>query len=124
MLAQMFDNIYLYIENVTQKYNADNRLDYGISKDLVADVLRDLGIKIYQNNFSSNDLYSALLGFTPSGSLFNIPDASTLLPTPQGFEYVSTFVTASSTSSLSPVDDINKEIYKRIYHNLPFFLSK
>jgi hypothetical protein len=57
MLAQMFDNIYLYIENVTQKYNADNRLDYGISKDLVADVLRDLGIKIYQNNFSSNDLY-------------------------------------------------------------------
>jgi len=124
MLAQMFDNIYLYIENVTQKYNADNRLDYGISKDLVADVLRDLGIKIYQNNFSSNDLYSALLGFTPSGSLFNIPDASTLLPTPQGFEYVSTFVTASSTSSLSPVDDINKEIYKRIYHNLPYLLKK
>ena len=124
MLAQMFDNIYLYIENVTEKYNADNRLDYGISKDLVADVLRDLGVKIYQNNFSSNDLYSSLLGFTNSGSLFNIPDASTLLPTPTGLEYVSTFITASSTSSLSPVDDINKEIYKRIYHNLPYLLKK
>jgi hypothetical protein len=124
MLAQMFDNIYLYIENVTEKYNADNRLNYGISKDLVADVLRDLGVKIYQNNFSSNDLYSSLLGFTNSGSLFNIPNASTLLPTPTGLEYVSTFVTASSTSSLSPVDDINKEIYKRIYHNLPYLLKK
>jgi hypothetical protein len=124
MLAQMFDNIYLYIENITQKYNADNRLNYGVSKDLIADVLRDLGVKIYQNNFSSNDLYSSLLGFTPSGSLFNIPDASTVLPTPNGYEYINTFITASSTSSLSPVDDINKEIYKRIYHNLPYLLKK
>jgi hypothetical protein len=124
MLAQMFDNLYLYIENVTEKYNADNRLNYGISKDLITDVLRDLGIKIYQNNFSSNDLYSSLLGFTNSGSLFNIPDASTTLPTPIGLEYINTFVTASSTSSLSPVDDLNKEIYKRIYHNLPYLLKK
>lgn len=124
MLAQMFDNLYLYIENVTEKYNADNRLNYGVSKDLIADVLRDLGIKIYQNNFSSNDLYSSLLGFTNSGSLFNLPDASTILPTPIGLEYINTFVTASSTSSLSPVDDLNKEIYKRIYHNLPYLLKK
>ena len=124
MLAQMFDNIYIYIGDVTSKYNADNRLDYGVSKDLVADVLRDLGIKIYQNNFSSNDLYSALLGFTNSGSLFNVPNASTLLPTPIGLEFIDTFVTASSTSSLSPVDDLNKQIYKRIYHNLPYLLKK
>jgi hypothetical protein len=124
MLAQMFDNIYIYIGDVTSKYNADNRLDYGVSKDLVADVLRDLGIKIYQNNFSSNDLYSALLGFTNSGSLFNIPNSSTLLPTPIGSEFINTFITASSTSSLSPVDDLNKQIYKRIYHNLPYLLKK
>ena len=124
MLAQMFDNIYLYIGDVTNKFNADNRLDYGVSKDLVADILRDLGVKIYQNNFSSNDLYSALLGFTNSGSLFNIPNTSTLLPTPTGLEFIDTFVTSSSTSSLSPVDDLNKQIYKRIYHNLPYLLKK
>jgi hypothetical protein len=124
MLAQMFDNIYLYIGDISSKYNADNRLNYGVSKDLVADVLRDLGVKIYQNNFSSNDLYTALLGLTNSGSLFNIPDASTLLPTPTGLEFIDTFVTASSTSSLSPVDDLNKQIYKRIYHNLPYLLKK
>ena len=32
-----------------------------------------MGVKIYQNNFSSNDLYQALIGITPSGSLFNLP---------------------------------------------------
>jgi hypothetical protein len=71
MIGQHFDNIFVYIQDVTQKYNADNRLNYGVSKDIVADILRDMGVKIYQNNFSSDDLYSALLGFTPSGSLYN-----------------------------------------------------
>jgi hypothetical protein len=124
MLGQHFDNIWIYIKDITSKYNADNRLDYGVSKDLVADILRDFGIKIYQNNFSTNDLFSALLGVTSSGSLFNIPDASTLLPTPEGYEYIDTFVTSSATGSLFPVDDLNKEIYKRIYHNLPYLLKK
>ena len=124
MLGQHFDNIWIYIKDITNKYNADNRLDYGISKDLVADILRDFGIKIYQNNFSTNDLFSALLGITSSGSLYNIPNASTLLPPPVGYEYIDTFVTASATGSLFPVDDLNKEIYKRIYHNLPYLLKK
>ena len=124
MLGQHFDNVWIYIKDITNKYNADNRLDYGVSKDLVADILRDFGIKIYQNNFSTNDLFSALLGITPSGSLYNIPNASTLLPPPVGYEYIDTFVTASATGSLFPVDDLNKEIYKRIYHNLPYLLKK
>jgi hypothetical protein len=124
MLGQHFDSIWIYIKDITSKYNADNRLDHGVSKDLIADILRDFGIKIYQNNFSTNDLFSALLGVTPSGSLFNIPDASTLLPTPEGYEYIDTFVTSSATGSLFPVDDLNKEIYKRIYHNLPYLLKK
>jgi hypothetical protein len=29
-----------------------------------------------------------------------------------------------NTSSLYPIDDINKSIYKRIYHNLPYLLKK
>jgi len=124
MIGQHFDNIFLYFKDVSQKYNADNRLNYGVSKDLVADILRDMGIKIYQNNFSSNDLYSALLGITPSGSLFNIPNTTGSLPTPTGFEYIDTYVTASNTGSLYPTSDINKSIYKRIYHNLPYLLKK
>jgi len=124
MVGQYFDTVFLYTQDITNKYNADNRVNYGVSKDLVADILRDMGIKIYQNNFSSNDLYSALLGFTPSGSLFNLPYTTGSLPTPTGFEYINTYVTASATGSLVPTEDINAEIYKRIYSNLPYLLKK
>jgi hypothetical protein len=124
MIGQHFDNIFLYTKDITNKYNADNRLNYGVSKDLVADILRDMGIKIYQNNFSTNDLYSALLGLTPSGSLYNLPYTTGSLPTPAGFEYINTYITASNTSSLTPSEDINAEVYKRIYSNLPYLLKK
>ena len=124
MIAQYFDTVFLYTQDITNKYNADNRVNYGVSKDIVADILRDMGIKIYQNNFSTNDLYSALLGFTPSGSLYNLPYTTGSLPTPTGYEYINTYITASATGSLVPTEDINAEIYKRIYANLPYLLKK
>ena len=124
MVGQYFDTIFLYTQDITNKYNVDNRVNYGVSKDLVADILRDMGIKIYQNNFSTNDLYSALLGFTPSGSLYNLPYTTGSLPTPTGYEYINTYITASATGSLVPTEDINAEIYKRIYSNLPYLLKK
>ena len=124
MLGQQFDNIYIYIQSITDKFDADNRLNYGISKDLVADAIRDLGVKIYQNNFSVDDLYVGLLGIDPSGSLLGLPGTTGSLPTPSGFEYIDTYVTASNTGSLYPTSDVNKSIYKRIYHNLPYLLKK
>ncbi len=124
MIGQYFDTVFLYIKDITNKYNRDNRVNVGVSKELVADILRDLGIKIYQNNFSSNDLYSSLLGITPSGSLFNLPFTTTNFPVTGGFEYIQTYVTASATGSLIPSKDINYETYKRIYANLPYLLKK
>ena len=124
MIGQYFDDIWVYIKDVTNKYNADNRLNYGVSKDLVAQILRDLGVKIYQNNFSVDNLYTAFLGLTDSGSLYNIPNITSTLPAPTGLEYINLIVTASNTSSLVGTDDINKETYKRIYHNLPYLLKK
>ena len=124
MVGQNFDSVWVYIKDVTNKFNADNRLNYGVSKNLVADILRDLGVKIYQNNFSTNDLYSALLGVTPLGSLYNLPYTTGSLPTPEGYEYINTYITASATGSLMPTYDINAEVYKRIYNNLPYLLKK
>ena len=124
MIGQYFDDIWVYIKDVTNKYNADNRLNYGVSKDLVAQILRDLGVKIYQNNFSVDNLYTAFLGLTNSGSLYNIPNITNTLPAPTGLEYINLIVTASNTSSLVGTDDVNKETYKRIYHNLPYLLKK
>ena len=124
MVGQHFDNIWIYLKDITNKFDNDNRLNFGISKDLVAQAIRDLGVNIYQNNFSSTDIYSALLGLTLSGSNINIPYITGSLPTPTGYEYIDTFITSSDLNSLQPLDDVNKEIYKRIYHNLPYLLKK
>ena len=124
MIGQNFDNVWIYLKDITNKFDADNRLNYGISKDMVAQAIRDLGVKIYQNGFSDVDLYSALIGLTPSGSALLLPYATGSLPTPSGYEYINTYVTASNPNVQEPLDDVNKEIYKRIYHNLPLLLKK
>jgi hypothetical protein len=116
MIGQHYDNIWVYYKDVTNRYNGDNRLDYGISKDLVADALKSFGVKIYQNNFSTNDLYNAFTGFN-SGSR-----GRNLTP-PVGSELITNYITASYDASVIPLDDINKEVYKRLYHNLPYLLK-
>ena len=111
MVGQHFDNIWIYTKDLVNRFNADNRLDYGISKDLVADAIRDFGVKLYSNNFNTNDLYEAFLGITPTGNNF---------PT-TGSEYIDTLISASNDTI--PLDDVNKRLYKRIYHNIPYLLK-
>ena len=112
MMGQYFDELYLYADDITNKHNADNRLDFGISKDLVGDVLKSFGIKLYENNFNSDDLYASLIGINASGSL----------NAPTGNEVIETYISAST--DVIPLDDVNKETYKRIYHNMPYLLKK
>ena len=121
MVAQQYDNIWLYTKDLTNRFNADNRLDYGISKDLVADAIRNFGIKLYSNNFNTNDLYTSFLGITPSGSTFPFPDMTGSYPAPSGFELVTNQISASN--DIVPLDDVNKSLYKRIYHNIPYLLK-
>ena len=121
MVAQYYDSIWLYTKDITQKYNADNRLDFGVSKDLVADAIRDFGLKLYQNNFSNKELYTAFLGMTPEGSLFPFPEITGSLPVSTGMEFVDTLISASN--DVISMDDTNKSLYKRIYHNIPYLLK-
>ena len=121
MVAQHYDNIWIYLKDITNKYDNDNRLNFGVSKDLVADAIRDFGVKLYQNNFSNNDLFTAFLGLTPEGGLFPYPNMTGSLPTPSGFEYVDLLISASN--DILPQEDVNKSLYKRIYHNLPYLLN-
>lgn len=111
MIGQHFDNIWLYSKGITDLYDAQNNLNKGISKDLVSYALKSLGVKLYSNTSTTSDIFSYLLGVTPSGSY----QYST------GSEAISSFVTASQYSLTGA--DIDKEIYKRIYHNLPFLLK-
>ena len=127
MVAQQYDNSWLYTKDISNRFNADNRLDFGISKDLVADAIKDFGVKLYSNNFNTNDLYTAFLGITPSGSTFPFPFMTGKTPgglvnTPSGFEYVDTEISASN--DIVPLDDVNKRLYKRIYHNIPYLLKR
>ena len=122
MLGEMFDNIWIYYQDVTNKWNADNRLQYGVSKDLVADILRDLGVKIYESSFGSTDLYTGLLGLTQTGDQFPFPNITSSLPVPSGYEYINTKVSASN--DVVSLTDVEKSFYKRLYHNIPLLLKK
>lgn len=111
MLGQHFDTLWTYTKAIGDIKVADNRIDYGISKDLVADTLRSLGIKLYTTNRTNQDIFTTLLGITPSGSL--VPDT--------GSYRIENYVSASN--DINTYDNITKEVYKRIYHNLPYLLK-
>lgn len=133
MVGQHFDNIWTYLKDVTERYDAENNLDKGISKDLVGDALRSLGIKLYTNTSISDNLYYSLLAINPDGSLtpptgseridYYIPYAANglyVIPEYINPDYVQTRTTTPATI---PGDDITKEYYKRLYHNVPYLLK-
>jgi hypothetical protein len=107
MIGQHFDNLWIYGKAVTDKYNADNRLDFGISKDLVGEALKNFGVKLYTSNNSIEDLFGSFIGQAYQS----------------GSEDINFYITGSLTGSNTPIppssyDNYNKEIQKRIYHNL------
>ena len=112
MVGQHFDNLWLYAKAVTDKYDADNRIDFGISKDLVAEALRNFGVKLYTSNKSVEDLFSTFIGQSYQS----------------GSEVINHYITGSLTGSNTPIqptsyDNYQKEVQKRIYHNLPLLLK-
>ena len=111
MVGQHFDNIWLYYKDVSNKFDATNNPNTGISLDLVSEALRGLGMQLYTNTSISDNIYYSLFGINQDGSL---------LP-PTGSEMIKSYVT-SSIATL-PGQEIQDEIYKRLYHNLPYLLK-
>ena len=121
MLGQHFDNLYVYYKDITTRYQADNNNSDGISKDLVADALRSFGINLYTNTNLNEDLYYSILGIEPNGSI--TPSA---FPTgSEGGPSGSLNIVSYPTSSVggTSIQDVQTEIYKRVYHNLPYLLK-
>ena len=107
MIGQHFDNLWIYGKAVTDKYDADNRLGFGISKDLVGEALKNFGVKLYTSNNSIEDLFRSFIGQAYQS----------------GSEDINFYITGSLTGSNTPIqpssyDNYNKEVQKRIYHNL------
>lgn len=112
MIAQHFDNLWIYFKAVSDKYDTDNRLNFGVSKDLVREAIESLGVKLYNSNQNLDNLFSYFTGENYQS----------------GSEVINSIVTATSGSGseyLQPVskDNYIKEVYKRIYHNIPLLLK-
>jgi len=107
-MGQMFDDIWVYIKAITDLWKSNNSLNDGISKDLVADALQSLGIKLYTDG-DQDDLYTYLYGLNSSGSYTFVTGSG------------QTAITASQYT-LSGQDEA-KSVFKRLYHNLPTLLK-
>jgi hypothetical protein len=115
MIGQHFDNIWIYYRDLSNRYNATNNPDTGISLDVVGDALKGLGIQLYTNSNVSDNLYYTLFGINTDGSL--LPPTGSEKITAIGGKYVT-----SSLETLS-AKEIQQELYKRLYHNLPYLLK-
>jgi hypothetical protein len=105
MIGHYFDNIWIYITSINELYNADNNLEKGVSKDIVYDALRSLGVKLY--NSKGDDNFEDYVGGLNSGSTL----------------FTDNFSVTSSYLNNIPKKDLLAETFKRIYHNIPL-LSK
>ncbi len=100
MIGHYFDNIWIYITSINELYNADNNLEKGVSKDLVYDALKSLGVSLY-NSKGDNQFDNYITGLN-SGSIL----------------FTNDFSLTSSFLNNIPKKDLLAETYKRIYHNL------
>ena len=92
MIGQQFDEYWLYTKHFTDLNERTSRLNEGISKDLVEQVAKSIGLTLVNGN-DLLELPQYLLGTDATGSAVHS----------------------------SPQEDVTKEIWKRIVSNLPFF---
>jgi len=105
MVGHYFDNIWIYLDAITDINLANNNLEQGISKDLVYTVLQSLGTKLY-NKYGDSETDLFLVG-QDSGSV----------------NFDNNFTPTGSYLNNIPRKDLLAETYKRIYHNLPLLLK-
>jgi hypothetical protein len=112
LVGQHFDDIWLYIKSITQKLRATNNLETGIQPELVEETLKSFGYEVYGNNFDNNDIFTSLIGINESGSYFSETNQ----------ELITTAISASNTPV--PINNVSKEVYKRLYHNLVYLAKR
>jgi hypothetical protein len=129
MIGQHFDNIWIYLKDVTNHYSAENNPFVGISMDQVADALRSFGIQLYTNTSITDNIYYSMLGLNQTGSALPVTSSlystvnilssslyplsgnaylsSSLALPPFGEEKINRYVTTFVTQS-SPAFDISQ----------------
>jgi hypothetical protein len=105
MVGQYFDNIWIYIDKLTDVWDNDNNLNKGISQGLVYDWLESFGVKLYNSQGNQSVLDYNVGGYSGSAN----------------FNY--DYSPSSSFLNNVPRKDLVIESYKRIYHNLPYLFK-
>lgn len=139
MIGQHFDDLWVYARAITDRYKGDNRPDFGISKELVKEAIEHFGIDLYESNQNLNALFELCQpdGTYDSG-LENYVNKFRSVRCPytrsNSIDESGSFITGSWEQSdeyeLEPdipqpvlVENYTKEVYKRIYHNIPVLLK-
>lgn len=105
MIGQYFDNIWIYVNKLTDVWDNDNNINKGISKDLVYDWLESFGVKLYNSQGNQTVLDYNVGGY--SGSV----------------DFNGDYSPSSSFLNNVPRKDLVVDTYKRIYHNLPYLFK-
>lgn len=112
MIGHYFDNIWIYAKKLQDRYNTDNRLDKGISRELVKHAVESFGINLYTSSSNVDNLLEGLIGASSSTGSLNINEIRTI-----------TEDTPLSDQQPLSKNQFIQEIYKRVYHNIPLLLK-
>jgi hypothetical protein len=135
MVGQHFDELWLYTKTITQKLNSTNNLEDGVPLKLAEEVIRSFGFEGYGNNYNNQDNFIGLVGeddgiYVPptgnelitsyiavnQGNIINYWNPGYAWP-----NYVEQFITQGFPY---PIDNVSKEIFKRLYHNMAYLVKK
>jgi len=97
MVAQHFDSIWLYANSITDTFDRRDKLDEGVSKELLYTIAKSLG--------------------------WEMSNAHDLVSLPRYAYGVEVTGSAYSDYSATADRDISREIWSRIINNMPFFLK-
>jgi hypothetical protein len=106
MIGQYFDNIWVYIDRMTDVWDNNNNLNEGISQDLVYDWLKSFGMKLY-NSQGNQSLLDYNRGLYSGSTEFSNPNCKTVVFTrtiddppgsPSVINYVDCFEVSQSVS--------------------------
>jgi hypothetical protein len=130
MVGQHFDELWLYTKTVTQKLNSTNNLEDGVPLKLAEEVIRSFGFEGYGNNYNNQNNFISLIG----------EDDETYVP-PTGSELITQYIAVNENNIVNywspnypstgsdlpyqyPIDNVSKEIFKRLYHNMAYLVKK
>ena len=112
MIAQHFDVLYNYIDNLKQQRVRNEKLDIGISKDLIFDTLKSFGWKP-QSGLDLENIWEYFIGSDSQGLYQTTSSAEH----PSAAEQI--FVQSESISRR----DLELEPLSRVINNLPYILK-